>query len=273
MYLMFDHSGVLEGVCINDLSMIKENDLFLQEYQFGYQVLKNGVHIVAVINELVEQHGYQVVFHSKSRAEAQVTTLFHLQAACKSKKITFPTVYAMAVFDPLRYPTKMSSDPEVSVTQGILTTCWGVNDHEGKVSVRRALEKLLNIQVGDRKKHIVFSNVPVPREEEYESFLIGNRKEKGTVPLVQALYEVLGNARAARLTKQQNHATLGFFNQGVDLSDEFEHYLSEATQKIRIAMGTISTADYWLTLSPRKQQNLREIFARENVHDQLFVDL
>ena len=205
MYLMFDHGGVLDGAYVGNRQNIKANDLVLEAYEHGgYQVLKNGVSIVAAINELVTEHGAQVVFHSKNREADQIELLRQLEKACAKKYIRFPTIHGMAVYDPVRYPTIASSDPALLDSNEIPFVGWGTDDLDGKASVRRALEVLLAIGEADRGNHVVFDdgppNVSVPREEGYQAYLIaeGVDAAAGTVTLDQALQLVLAKARAAR---------------------------------------------------------------------------
>ena len=203
MYLMFDHNGVLDGAYVGNRKNIEANDLILQAYEFGgYQVLKNGVSIVAAINELVTEHGAQVVFHSKNIEETQIELLRQLEKACAQKNISFPTIHGMAVYDPARYSTSASSDPALLDSNEIPFAGWGMDDLDGKASVRRALEVLLAIDEADRGNHVVFDdgppNVSVPRKEGYQAYLIGNGVEAETVTLDQALQLVLAKARAAR---------------------------------------------------------------------------
>ncbi|WED42988.1 hypothetical protein [Legionella cardiaca] len=196
-YLMFDHGGVLDGSVVMNLDTIDaENDLVLEPFDWGgAQVLRNGVQIVALMNELVERYQYQIVFHSKNKEEDQLKILLQLQAACQLKKISFPPVLAMAVFDPERYTESSSSPRTIIIEGGIHLAAWGADDFDGKASVRRALEKLLNIT--DRSQHIVFDdgepNVNTPREEGYQAFLIGEGSER--VTLDRALTQVVNDAK------------------------------------------------------------------------------
>ena len=267
MYLMFDHGGVLDGEYVEHRRNITTNDLILQSHDFGgYQILKNGVSIVAAINELVTQHGAHVVFHSKNKEADQMVILRQLESACVAKNIRFPLIHAMAVYDRTLYPTRASSDPVLLVHNGIRIAGWGADDLDGKASVRRALEALLAIDEADLGNHVVFDdglpNVTVPREEGYQAHLIGN--EEGRVTLDQALQLVLAGARAAN---QQQVAVApaaapapAFFNGYGALPVEFRQYLSETTQKIRHSMGRIPTEQYWIGLALEEQQRLQGNF-------------
>lgn len=200
---MLDHGGVLDGEITDPGSIDYKNDLVLEKFEWGgVQVLKNGVRILSNINQLVDKYDYQVVFHSKNCQDDQIRVLRQLQAACQLKGVKFPQVFAMAVYDPSLYPDKSSSNPVIIRNEyGTLIVGWGSDDFNGKASVRRALEKLLDIDEEQRPNHIVFDdgepNVTIPRLESYQAFLIGN--ELGRVSLDQALQLTLINARRPQL--------------------------------------------------------------------------
>ncbi|MFC3909343.1 hypothetical protein ACFORL_09700 [Legionella dresdenensis] len=194
-FLMFDHGGVLDGSIVEDKNTITANDLILEEYDWGgAQVLKNGVGIFSTINNLIEYHDYEVVFHSKNDEKDQIKILEQLQQACKNKGLKFPIIRAMAVYDPSLYNNIPSSAPTIAVNQyGIYIANWGADDLNGKASVRRALENLLEINTKDRMNHIVFDdgepNVTTPIQEGYRAFLIGSGDN--CLPLDMALQQVL----------------------------------------------------------------------------------
>lgn len=193
---MFDHGGVLDGEIVLESGSVSSSDLVLEEYDWGgFQVLRNGIAIIEILNTLVKSYGYEIVFHSKNLEKDQMKILEQLQTACKDKQLNFPNIRAMAVFDQSLYGTKTSNDPETTTTsiQNIQMAGWGADDLDGKASVRRALEKLLEIKTDERKNHIVFDdgepNVSTPRGEGYQAFLIGTGE--GRVTLYSALQQVL----------------------------------------------------------------------------------
>ncbi|KTD71972.1 hypothetical protein, partial [Legionella tucsonensis] len=66
-YLMFDNGGVLDGKIVMGSDEITEDDLVIEEYDWGgVQVLVNGIQIVSDIMDLVTNYNYKVVFHSKN---------------------------------------------------------------------------------------------------------------------------------------------------------------------------------------------------------------
>ncbi len=205
-YLMFDHGGVLDGDAVGDLSEVDhEKDLILQEFEWGgAQVLKNGVQIVQDLHELMDKHGYEMVFHSKNKEADQIEILEQLQRACSKKGLRFPRVRAMAVFDQKKYPRVNSSRPGRLETtcdrQAIGMVAWGEDDLDGKASVRRALESFLSIPQASRSEHVVFDdgepNVSAPRAEGYQAHLIG--VGHGRVKLDVAIAQVLAQAKAAK---------------------------------------------------------------------------
>ena len=142
-YLMFDHGGVLDGEMTADAP--GPDDLLLFVTEDGYnQILKNGVSFVLKCNELVDNYGYQVVFHSKNSEEDQLRILDRLQQACKAKEITFPTVHAMGVRDATLYPNVSSDNPIIftRVLNNISIAAYAI-EKDGKACLREALSKLL----------------------------------------------------------------------------------------------------------------------------------
>lgn len=193
-FLMFDHGGVLDGDFVASKTTIAKNDLVLMEHkEGGFQVLKNGVAIVNAMNNLVQYHGYEVVFHSKNREEDQFILLKQLQEACKKIGLKFPAVKAMAVYDSSSYKNISSSSAIMTISQGIIVAGWAADDLDGKASVRRALERVLDIGKKDYGQHVVFDDVDSiieeAKKEGYQAFSIGI--EKGQVTLNTALQQVL----------------------------------------------------------------------------------
>jgi hypothetical protein len=173
-YLMFDHGGVLDGQYSE--TPPTNDDLFITSYSDGgYQILKNGVSIVRSLNRLVAEHGYEIVFHSKNKAEDQLKLYQQLVASCRSKGLSFPKVSALAVCDPAKYPSIQADAPLEENNDGILMACYGV-DQDDKACVRTALSKILRIDKHTRSQHIVFEDgsdvILAARKEGYTAYLI-----------------------------------------------------------------------------------------------------
>lgn len=179
-YLMLDHGGVLDGeVILNVSKNITWNDLVLEKYDWGYQILKNGVAIVKHLNQLVDNHGYQIVFHSKNNEEDQLRILKQLQDVCKTKGLSFPKVTAMVIYNN-KSMQNAAEDPLLGKTAcGIITFSYG-QELDGKTCVRHALENGLNISPADRKNHIVFDDgeniIKTAKTEGYKAYLINNEQ-------------------------------------------------------------------------------------------------
>lgn len=200
-YLMFNHGGVLDGQVVQDISGLTDNDLVLEYYDWGgAQVLKNGVDVVNYLNQLVNDHGYQVLFTSSNSEDDQLKLLEQLKNACSSKDLNFPKVSGMAVYDeslkgtssnnPIPYLTKKDQIPAVT---------WGADIQDGQASLRRALETQFGIDTQERKNHIVFddgpTNVRAASAEGYQTYLIGDQ-----ISLDAALKQVLA-LQAEKLAK------------------------------------------------------------------------
>ncbi len=202
-YLMFDHGGVLDGRISMSTS---DNDLILEEFDWGgFQVIPNGVEFVRDLNELVDEYGYHVVFHSKNSQADQLLVLRQLMAACEQKGISFPVVKAMAVRDPDAYAGVPSHDCtiEINTEYGISIAGYDTDGcQNGKACARQALSKLLAISPEDRANHIVFDDgptvAPKAREEGYFAYLIGDGSESlgGAISLTDAVQAVLAQEKS-----------------------------------------------------------------------------
>lgn len=275
-YLMLDHGGVLDGEVCEVVP--KSNDLLLQTYDWGgYQVLKNGVQIVRNLKELVDKHGYKIVFHSKNKEEDQINLLEQLQAACFTKAIEFPQVIAMAVCDVNRFENVDSTNPKITINQKNQIKITGyAKELDGKACVRNALSNLLSIpeDINARKKHIVFDDgasiVTMAKGEGYKAYLIGHGEEK--ISLDDAVKEVLNNARKNVLVERISNSPLVqqnamFANPYKNLPEEFRQYLSATTQSERHQLGHISTEDYWTQSSSDQQEQLFKQFKKSRATD------
>jgi hypothetical protein len=180
-YLMLDHGGVLDGEYIEAKDYKPNIDLLLEPENGGYcNILKNGVMAVKKLNELVDKHGYQIVFHSKSKEKEQLNLLKKLDVACTKKGIKFPNVTAMVVRDEAEFKGIYSNNPRIIENRphGIRIVGYD-KELDGKACVRNALSKLLNIPESQRKNHIVFDDGPSviskSKQEGWNSYEIGGR--------------------------------------------------------------------------------------------------
>ena len=257
-YLMFDQGGVLDGVIIENPNQIDaENDLVIEKYEWGgSQVLVNGVQIIRNLNELVNEHGYQIVFHSKNAEEDQQILLAKLKRACLDFRIRFPAVHAMGVYDRKNHPTTSSSLPVLKTDpSATVIATWGQDDLNGKASLRRALEYALDITPESRSKHVIFDdgypNVETPISEGYQAYWIS---ENG-VTLDVAIRQVLERARNnAQSVVPMNVIRV---NKGaaphMGLPDGFMAYFAKDSQAARESKGNISADNYWYQLTPVEQ--------------------
>lgn len=195
-YLFLDHGGVLDGEMTTSQPGAK--DLVLSDLGDGIKnILKNGVEIVAQLNELVERYDFRIVFHSKNREEDQVRILRQLQQACIRENCLFPTVEAMAVYDPQQYPSISSSAPRMIMDRahGVKVIGYG-QEKPGKACVREALASALNIQTNEHHDHVVFDDGPeviaTAHQENYQVYLIGGSGQ--ALSLFQAIADVYGIA-------------------------------------------------------------------------------
>lgn len=213
-YLLLDHGGVLDGQMVMNEDIDRENDLVLKEFDgdmAGFtQVLRQGVAIVNMLDELVEQHGYKIVFHSANSQADQLYLLSQLQKACTDKCITFPAVHAMGVLDREHHATTRSMTPDLSKSlSGIQIATWGADQDVGKTSLRRALSVLLRISPDQCKNHVVFDDgpsiCPAAEREGYQVHLIGDETPGKT--LHDAVKETLDSARENRYDADATSAT------------------------------------------------------------------
>jgi hypothetical protein len=175
-YLMLDQGGVLDGTITNQ---VNDNDLLLNKIDgIGFQVLQHGVEIVKQLNELVNNHNYQIVLHSKNLEIGQLELLQKLNIACNAKGIVFPRVTAMVVRSS-EYRGITANAPLLIKNRphGILMACYE-QELDGKACVRLALSRLLNISAAARAQHIVLDDGPsvilAANQEGWQAYEIGN---------------------------------------------------------------------------------------------------
>src|SRR5437868_3196195 len=187
--LMFDHGGVLDG----EMVMAPDSmDLVLSGPDEGvYNVLKNGVSIINDLNDLIKNHGYKIIFHSKNLEEDQLRILEQLRSACRKKNIEFPTVFAMGVCD--ARPEKDNAFKNNSYQNPLIITnrSHGIKiaaysdvtqSDSGKSYLRAALSKLF---VGTdqmvKSECIVFDDGDTvfdkAKEEGYQAFYISGQNK------------------------------------------------------------------------------------------------
>lgn len=195
-FLMFDHGGVLDGEMIS--TPPAPTDLVLDDLGDGVKsVLRNGVTIVQHLNELAEKYNYKIVFHSKNREIDQLRILEQLQKACRAKRIPFPAITAMAVYDTSIYVGVLPSAPriEANKSHGVMVIGYGV-EAEGKSCVRQALMTALNVPKEKYDNCIVFDDgasvISQAKKDGYQAYCIGT--QAGTIPLFQAIEDVYKQA-------------------------------------------------------------------------------
>lgn len=208
-YLMFDHGGVLDGEFVHNHDSITPDDFILTEHkEGGYQVLKNGVQIVNQLNDLVNQFGYEIVFHSKNVEANQVDLLKDLLRECKKRKLNFPPVVAMAVCDEKKYAGVESRNSlfEYNSKYHIQMSVYGV-DLDGKSCVRIALSRLLMIDENERNNNYVFDDaksvVAAAIDEGYQGVLVAQ-----SAPLADSLQNII-----VEVKKQASHGEPAFSSQ------------------------------------------------------------
>ncbi|KTD71973.1 hypothetical protein [Legionella tucsonensis] len=160
-----------------------------------------------------------------------------------------------------------SANPIRSVVGGIPVVSWGMDDNDGKASVRRALETLLLIKPEARGKHFVFDdgepNVSKSREEGYQAYLIGDQGND-FISLASAVNQVLTQACEISLQGGQNAVIANPpAIQDLDYNDlplAFRQYLSSTSQDIRHKSEHISTEAYWNQLDNAKKNEINEIY-------------
>lgn len=205
-YLMFDHGGVLDGEYVVEAKSVTENDLDLGPVEGGGRmVLKNGVEAIRDLTVLVNQHGYQIVYHSANAIPDQIKLHQSLVVACRSKGLSFPAVRAMPVLN------KSSGSPDTNPRIGtarfnaggsdinILTAEFST-DESGKRSVRRALQNAFaTTSAIDIPNSHVFDDGPSIIRAAREDGYIGH--EIGSGPSKETLFAALKNV----LTSEQRN--------------------------------------------------------------------
>lgn len=204
---MIDHGGVIDGV-MRKASSASKKDLILSDIGGGFlNLLPNGVEIVQLLNSLVSQHGYCLLFHSKNKEIDQLELLARLQQACTKRGLVFPRVEGMAVFDASQYPGISSEHPECFTRNGIKVAGYGI-EQEGKSCVRQALRALCGSPSAEQHIEIVFDDGPSviekAKHEGCRAYRIG--EERGTVSLLNALREVMVSER--RIAEQERRRVL-----------------------------------------------------------------
>jgi hypothetical protein len=211
-YLMLDHGGVLDGEYSE--SAPGPNDLLITRHAAGgYQILKGGVRIVEILNQLVNDYDFRILFHSKNSEADQITLLNQLLVACHGKGIQFPQVTAMAVRDAKKYPNVYPANPtiEKNVEYNIQIAGYS-HEHDGKSCVRAALSHLLDIS--DRTKVFVLDDgepvIKAAKAEKYQTKLIGG--EGNT--LLEALTSILKVNQLNAVYDPRASAVFGVLNRG-----------------------------------------------------------
>lgn len=251
-YLMFDQKSILGGEYVAEFNSIGKHDLLLQSYpQGGFQVLRNGVNLVSQIQDLVVNHGYQVVLRSNHTEEEQIQRLRQLQVACAEKGIACFNVHAMSVYDPDLYPNTTSREPFIIERDAIRIAAWGADYLDGKASVRNALESLLPIEEQDRGEHIILedglANFNALRSVGYvRSFLIGDHVEEGCMRLDYTLSEMLAQQREFQLALEIILSNIG--ESAGDLRRSFRLFLLNESQIHQQMQGVISPEAFLLGL-------------------------
>jgi hypothetical protein len=191
-YLMLDHGGVLDGSIVT-ASTVTDNDIVLGQIDSDYiRILRNGVRIVCILNQLVRDHHYQIVYHSSNVVSDQLNIHNELVEGARKKGLIFPNVRVTAAPDSA-LTNESPENPKVGTLgkTGIPFLSYANTGTSGKNCVRRALASYLNISEATKQKHIIFddggSNVSTAKSEGYSAYLIGR---EGT-SLEAALDEIL----------------------------------------------------------------------------------
>ena len=153
-----------------------------------------------------------------------------LEQACYSKKLNFPLIHAVGVYDSKKYPLIHCHNPHISSLSGraknnISIAAWGSDDDDGKASLRRALEAMLQIQPQSRANSIVFDDGPsivsTAIEEGYQAYLINNEQS-----LDEAISATLRKAQT-KVPNQPVSINSGSQNSFFQQSNSYNHLPSD----------------------------------------------
>ena len=179
-YLLLDLHSILEfQISLN----VNQSDLTLGKKNREFNILKNGKLIVDLLNELVNEHDYQILFHSQITFEQKIQILNTLKLATQDADLTFPPVHMTRCVN-IEHSDLNDLNPHMINKQ-----CNEVHVHDivsgsspsySKQVLRRGLEKLLHIDESSRQNHIVFDGeeleVKIALTEGYQAYKVDKRQ-------------------------------------------------------------------------------------------------
>lgn len=190
-YLFLDLVSILEGSIPND--KISNNDLICRKInESRSQILRNGVKILCLVNILVEEFGYSIVFHSSHKLQQQLDALEAVNNACKVRGIKkFPAVLVMSVRDSSLCNNVEPANPVIikNHSHGIWLACYGKKQN-GKICARKALSKLLHIPPNDRKRHTIIDSDPLSvNTARAEGWNVHDTKNSSLLQIIEDIYQ------------------------------------------------------------------------------------
>ena len=192
-YLLLDIPGVLEGEA--SLDPPGENDLLIrQNKDNSFQILKDGVQIIELLNILASKHNCEIFFHTRLNEDEQLRFLDSLVRACSNKHVkTMAKVQRMFVWDPIVYKGFNPEAPAIinDRPHGIWIAGYG-KESEDKKSARICLSKLLGITESEYKTHFIFDASPsVVKAAEAEGWSAFHTKDITLKEALTHIYERL----------------------------------------------------------------------------------
>ncbi len=195
-YLFLDHGGVLDGEIVMSRSEITKDDLLISTIEEGalYQVLKNGVQIIQILNKMVKNHNFELYFHTKNKEKEQLKMLAILQQECIKKGLEFPKISALFVRDEHIFANIPSDKPKIIKDRLHGMDIIGYSqEKDGKQCLRETYIYYFNINDNARKKHYILDDGPsVIAKAKAEGWnAIQVEKSNGLYEIINTIYQKL----------------------------------------------------------------------------------
>lgn len=174
--LAFDHGGVLDGTYM-DPTDVRSDDLILGDSYGYYQVLKNGVKIVELLNNL-KAKGYLLAYHSSNVLSDQLKIHDALISECNKRGLQFPKIDYLV----LTQTTNATPPPTI----GKFLICESGKSMHGKDIIRTCIETELK-QI-DKIGSVIFDDgFPIIKKALEEGYSVAwiceeNETKDGIVP-------------------------------------------------------------------------------------------
>lgn len=154
--IMIAREGVLTGETTSEAT--SNDDLILSEGDNQQrQIIKNGVTMVAQLNELVQKHDYVLALHCDDPINEQLATLAMLQAACQKIEIEFPTIPVLIVMNHDGSAGVSSDNPDIYQQDETTILSYGIQKNK-KCAVREALTNYFVIDASEYNQQVIFDN-------------------------------------------------------------------------------------------------------------------